>query len=47
MLIWQENSPTCGKDYDCDVVSFIDEIITCEKPTENPDLLALQNRQVH
>ena len=47
MLIWLENAPTFGEDSDCDVVSFIDKIITCEKPTENPDLLALVNRQVH
>jgi hypothetical protein len=47
MLLWLENAPTFGEDSDCDVVSFIDMIITCEKPTENPDLLALVNRQVH
>ena len=47
MLIWLENAPTFGEDSDCDVVSFIDKIITCEKLTENPDLLALVNRQVH
>ena len=47
MLIWLENAPMFGEDSDCDVVSFIDTIITCEKPTENPDLLALVNRQVH
>ncbi|CAB4039506.1 Hypothetical predicted protein, partial [Paramuricea clavata] len=41
------NAPTFGEDSDCDVVSFIDNIITCEKPTENPELLALVNRQVH
>ena len=47
MLIWLENAPTFGVDFDNDVVSFIDKIITCEKPTENPELLALVNRQVH
>ena len=47
MLIWLENTPTLGEDSDCDVVSFIDKIITCEKPTANPQLLALVNRQVH
>jgi hypothetical protein len=47
MLIWLENAPTFGEDCDCDVVSFIDKIITCEKPTENAELLALVNRQVH
>ena len=47
MLIWLENAPTFGEDFDGDVVSFIDKIITCEKPDGNPDLLALVNRQVH
>jgi hypothetical protein len=47
MLIWLENAPTFGEDSDCDVVSFIDNIIMCEKPTENAELLALVNRQVH
>ena len=47
MLIWLENAPTFGEDFDGDVVSFIDKIITCEKPNDNPDLLALVNRQVH
>ncbi len=47
MLIWLESAPTFGVDFDCDVVSFIDQIITCERPTENPELLALVNRQVH
>ena len=47
MLIWLENAPTFGEDFDCDVVSFIDKIITCEKPNDNPELLALVNRQVH
>ena len=41
------NAPTFGVDFDCDVVIFIDMIITCKKPTENSDLLALLNRQVH
>ena len=47
MLIWLENAPTFGEDFDGDVVSFIDKIITCEKPNDNPELLALVNRQVH
>ena len=47
MLIWLENAPTFGVDFDCDVVKFIDKIITCEKPTQDSDLLALVNRQVH
>lgn len=30
-----------------DFVSFIDKIITCEKPNDNLELLAFVNRQVH
>ena len=47
MLIWLENAPRFAIDFDYDVVSFIDKVITCEKPVENPELLALVNRQVH
>ena len=47
MLIWLENAPKFGIDFDCNVVSFIDKIITCEKPIENPELITLVNRQVH
>jgi hypothetical protein len=47
MLIWLENAPTFGVDLDRDVVSFIDKIITCEKPNDNPELITLVNRQVH
>ena len=47
MLIWLENAPTLGVDFDCDVVSLIDKIITCEKPTDNEDVLTLVNRQIH
>jgi hypothetical protein len=44
MLIWLENAPTFGVDFDSDIVSFIDQIITCEKPIDNPELLALVER---
>ena len=48
MLIWLENAPTFGVDFDCDVVKCINKVITYEKPTEDSDLLALVvNRQVH
>lgn len=47
MLIWIENAPKFGEDSDSKVTSFIDKIITCEKPTDNPELLELVNRQVH
>ena len=42
-----ENAPEIGEDFDGDVVSFIDKMITCEKPNDNRELLALVNRQVH
>ena len=47
MMIWLEDVPVFGVDKDEDVVSFIDQIITCEKPTDNTDLLHLVNRQTH
>ena len=50
MLIWLENAPQFSKDSDADVTSYIDNIIliiTCQKPTDNHELLKLVNRQVH
>ena len=47
MLIWLENGPTFGIDSDNEVIAFINKVITCEKPTDNPDLLKLVNRQIH
>ena len=46
MLIWLENAPTFGIDSD-KVIAFINKVITCQKPTDNPDLLKLVNRQIH
>ena len=47
MLIWLEDAPVFGVDKDNDVVSFIDRIITCQKPTNDEILLELVNRQTH
>ena len=47
MLIWLEDAPKFGEDFDYEVTSFIDKIITCRKPTDDPQLLNLVNRQVH
>ena len=47
MLIWLEGAPQFCIDSDADVISCIDKIITCQKPTENPELLKLVNRQIH
>ena len=47
MLIWLENAPQFQSDSDADITAFIDEIITCEKPSNSPKLSDLVNRQVH
>ena len=47
MQIWLENAPTFGIDSDKEVVAFINKVIKCQKPTDNPDLLKLVNRQIH
>lgn len=47
MLLWLENAPKFGEDSDQEVTSFIDNIITCQKPSNDVDLLKLVNRQIH
>lgn len=47
MLIWLENAPVFGTDSDQKVVEFINKVITCQKPTNDPELLKLVNRQIH
>ena len=47
MLIWLENAPVFGADKDEEVIAFIDQIITCRKPDNDPKLLELVNRQTH
>ena len=47
MLIWLEDAPVYGCDDDSVVTSFIDEIITCKKSDNNPELEHLVNRQIH
>ncbi len=47
MLIWLENAPVYGVDKDEDVVAYIDSIITCRKPNNDPELIELVNRQTH
>ena len=47
MLIWLEDEPVYGCDGGDEVTSFIDEIITCKMPNNNPELrLILVNRQI-
>ena len=47
MLIWLENAPEFRIDSDAKVTSYIDKIITCQKPRDNPEQLKLVNSQVH
>ena len=47
MLIWIKDAPQFQIDNDKEVTTFIDKIITCIKPIDNPELLKLVNRQVH
>ena len=47
MLIWLEDAPVFGLDKDEDVTAFVDKIITCKKPDDDPILLDLVNRQTH
>ena len=47
MMIWLEDAPVFGVDNDEHIVTFIDWIITCEKPNNNSDLLQLVNQQTH
>ena len=47
MLIWLEDAPVFGVDDDDEIESFIDKIISCEKPANNSELQDLVNRQCH
>ena len=47
MLLWIKNAPIFGIDDDNEVISFIDSIITCQKPSGNLNLITLVNRQIH
>ena len=47
MLIWLEDAPVFGVDDDDRVTAFIDKIISCKQPADNPELLKLVNRQIH
>ena len=42
MLIWLENAPVFGVDNDDKVIAFIDKIISCKRPTDNPELLTCE-----
>ena len=47
MLLWLEGAPEFQLDTNAQLLKFIDKIITCKKPTDDPELLNLVNRQVH
>ena len=47
MLMWLDGAPEFQVKSDAEVTGFIDNIITFQKPTDNPELLSLVNRQVH
>ena len=47
MLMWLDGAPEFQVKSDAEVTGFIDNIITCQRPTDNPELLSLVNRQVH
>jgi len=47
MLIWVEDAPEFQVKSDEEVIAYIDRIITCQKPVNNPELLNLVNRQLH
>ena len=47
MLIWLEDAPVYRCNNDSDVTTFIDKIITCKKPDNDPELVLLVNRQMH
>ena len=47
MLIWLKDAPVFGVDEDDAITTFIDNIISCQKPSNNPELLNLVNRQIH
>ena len=38
MLIWLKEAPVFGVDDDSVVTDFIDQIITCQWPVDNPEL---------
>ena len=44
MLIWLQNAPVFGVDENDNVTSFIDKIITCHLPNDEPELLNLVNQ---
>lgn len=46
MLTWREGAPQFQVDSDVQLTACIDKIKTCQKGTDDPELLNLVNRQV-
>ena len=46
-LIWLENAPRFVINRDEKVIGFVKKVISCQKPTENSELLKLVNRPIH
>jgi len=47
MLIWLAGAPQFQVESDEQLTAYIDKIITCHKPADDPELLNLVNRQIH
>ena len=47
MLIWLESAPVFGIDDDATITTFIDQIVSCKWPIDDPQLQKLVNRQIH
>ena len=47
MLMWLDGAPEFQVKSDAEVTGFIDNIITFQNPTDNPEILSLVNRQVY
>ena len=47
MLIWLKDAPVFGVDEDDAITAFLDNIISGQKPSNNPQLHNLVNRQIH
>lgn len=47
MLIWVEDAPEFQVKSDEEVMGFIDKIITCQKPVNNPELLNHVHSNLH
>lgn len=47
MLIWVEHSPQFRVNSDAEIIEYIDKVISCNKPTNDGELLNLINWQLH